>query len=443
MAGYKSYLVGGSIRDILMGVTPLEYDIATDAIPSVVQQLFNRTVPTGIKHGTVLVIFDGMQVEITTFRSDGDYSDGRHPDIVEYASTVEEDLPRRDLTINALAYDILNCNLIDMFDGIGDIERKIIRCVGNPLDRYKEDGLRVMRTVRFATKLGFEIEKNTFNALKESIYMLNCVAYERIRDEFNKILISNNPFNGFEIMRETGILEYILPELLYCYGALQNKYHKYDVYYHTLYTIANTEYFETDDMTLTLRLAALFHDIAKPIVQKKVFNKDEPVFYNHDIVGASVTKKIMRRFKYSNSQIALVSLLVKQHMFYYQDEWTDGAVRRFIKSIGVENIRMLLKLREADRLGSGKRKDKESSAIPKLLERVDKIIEAENAITVKDLYIDGHDIIKKFNLVSGPIIGEILNYLLELILDNPHLNDYNILLKEAQNYIENKNIGIK
>lgn len=439
--GFQCFLVGGAVRDSIMGFTPKEYDIATNAKPEEVQRIFKYTIPTGIKHGTILVILDDMHVEITTFRSDGNYSDGRHPDKVEYTASIEDDLPRRDLTINAMAYNILDGNLIDMFDGMKDIKNKIIRSVGNPYERFTEDGLRIMRAIRFATRLNFNIEKETFDAICHSTGMLTSIAYERIREEFNGILISDNPFRGIELLRKTGILALIMPELMQGFGVAQNRFHKYDVYYHILHTIQAVEPLETEELTLLVRLAALFHDIAKPMVQKKVSKQEEPVYYNHEVVGANVAKKVMRRLKYSNAEIDFVTLLVRQHMFYYQDEWTDGAVRRFMKAVGIENIKPLLKLREADRLGSGNRKDKESKAIPKLLARIDKIIEEENAITVKDLKINGNDLMKEFNLKPGPIVGKILNYLLDLILDEPSLNDKEKLMEKTKLFLESNNLN--
>ena len=441
MEGFQCFLVGGSVRDSIMGFTPNEYDIATNAKPEDVQRIFKYTIPTGIKHGTILVILDDMHVEITTFRSDGNYSDGRHPDKVEYTASIEDDLPRRDLTINAMAYNVLDGTLIDMFDGMKDIKNKIIRSVGHPYERFTEDGLRIMRAIRFATKLNFNIEKETFEAICHSTGMLTSIAYERIREEFNRILISDNPFRGIELLRKTGILVLIMPELMQGFGVSQNKFHKYDVYYHILHTIQAVEPLETEELTLLVRLAALFHDIAKPMVQKKVSKQEEPVYYNHEVVGANVAKKIMKRLKYSNAEIDFVTLLVRQHMFYYQDEWTDGAVRRFMKAVGIENIKPLLKLREADRLGSGNRKDKESKAIPKLLARIDKIIEEENAITVKDLKINGNDLMKEFNLKPGPIVGKILNYLLDLILDEPSLNDKEKLMEKTKLFLESNNLN--
>lgn len=438
--GFQCFLVGGAVRDSIMGIVPNEYDITTDARPEDVQRIFKYTVPTGIKHGTVLVIIEDMHIEITTFRSDGNYTDGRHPDNVKYAADIEEDLPRRDLTINAMAYNVLDGTLIDMFDGMKDIKRKIVRAVGNPYERFREDGLRIMRAIRFASKLNFDIEKDTFDAVSHSTGMLASIAAERIREEFNGILLSKNPFRGLELLRKTGVLSLIMPELMQGFGVNQNKFHKYDVYYHILHTVQAVEPLETEELTLLVRLSALFHDIAKPMVQKNISKQDDPVYYNHEVVGSNVAKKIMKRLKYSNSEIDFVALLVRQHMFYYQDEWTDGAVRRFMRAVGVENIKPLLKLREADRLGSGNRKDKESRAIPKLLSRIDKIIEEENAITVKDLKIDGNDLINEFNLRPSPLIGKILNYLLDLILDEPDLNNRNFLIEKTRNFLESNNI---
>lgn len=432
---FEAYLVGGSIRDFIMGIKPKEFDMATNATPEDMMSIFNHTVPTGIKHGTMLVIIGGMNIEITTFRSDGKYTDGRHPDTIEYAKTIEEDLGRRDFTMNAMALNMKDNTLIDLFDGVKDIEKKIVRAVGVAYDRFQEDGLRIMRAVRFASRLGFEIEKNTYKGITDSKNMLQNIANERIREEFNGIIISDNAFDGVEMLRKTGILEIIIPELLTGYGVEQNKYHKYDVYHHNLKTLAAVEKEEDEHTTLLIKLAALFHDIAKPVVKKNVEKQDEAVYYNHEIVGAAITRRIMNRLKYAKNDVAFVTLLIKCHMFYYQDEWTDGAVRRFMQSVGVENIHSLLKLREADRIGGGKRNTRESDAIPKLLARIDKIIEKENAITVKDLKINGSDLIKEFNLKEGVIIGRILNHLLEIILDEPEKNEYETLLSLAKEYV--------
>lgn len=439
--GFECFLVGGAVRDYNLGKTPHEFDLATNAHPENVVSIFKHTVPTGIKHGTILVLLDKMQVEVTTFRADGEYIDGRRPESVSYSKTIEEDVSRRDFTINAMALNLNDYSFVDLFGGICDLDNKVIKTVGEPTQRFREDGLRIMRAVRFASRFNFEIEPQTFEAMKSSIDMLNNISNERIRDELNGILMSDNPFFGIEMLREIGALELIIPELIKGYGVEQNKYHKYDIYYHNLHSLAAVEkYIDYDgsydeNMTLIIKLAALFHDIAKPVVKKQVEKKEADVYYNHEVVGAAIAKKIMRRLKYSNDEINFVALLVRHHMFYYEEDWTDGAVRRFMRSVGLENVTPLLRLREADRMGSGKKQSRTNSAMARLLERIEKIIEEENAITVKDLKINGDIIIAEFGLKQGRFIGELLNHLLELILDEPELNEYEILFEKTKEYI--------
>lgn len=435
--GKEAFLVGGAIRDALLGRSVHEYDMASNAEPDEIVKIFRRTVPTGIKHGTILVLMDGLEVELTTYRSDGDYSDGRRPDSVCYSETIEEDLSRRDFTINAIALNLQNGELLDLFDGERDLERGIIRTVGEPNKRFNEDGLRIMRACRFAAKLGFEIEEETFEAISGALDVFKLVSKERVRDELNGILLSADPARGIEIMRKSGILEEVLPELTEGYGVEQNKYHAYDVYYHNLYSCANLNLKENDEHALVLRLSALLHDVGKTFVKKKVGGHEEEVFYNHEVVGAAIARKIMRRLKYSRAQISFVDNMIRNHMFYYKDEWTDGAVRRFMRKVGVENIHALLRLREADRLGNGK-KNAESRAVKKLLARIDKVIEEQNAIKVTDLEINGNDIINEWNVRPGPIIGKTLNHLLEMILDDPSLNEHEVLMQEAGKYLESE-----
>ncbi len=443
--GFECYLVGGAIRDYCLGKTPHEFDLATNAHPENVVSIFKYTVPTGIKHGTILVLLDGMQVEVTTFRADGEYLDGRRPESVSYSDTIEEDVSRRDFTINAMALNLTDYSFVDLFGGINDLENKVIKTVGEATQRFREDGLRIMRAIRFASRFNFEIENQTYEAMKSCVDMLNHISNERIHDEFNGILLSDNPFFGVEMLRKIGALELIIPELLKGYGVEQNKYHKYDIYYHNLHSLKAVEkYIDSEgnydeEMTLIIKLAALFHDIAKPVVKKQVEKKEADVYYNHEVVGAAIAKKIMRRLKYSNDEINFVALLIRHHMFYYEEDWTDGAVRRFMRSVGLENVAPLLKLREADRMGSGKKQNRTNSAMARLLERIDKIIDEENAITVKDLKINGDILIAEFGLKQGRMIGDVLNYLLEMILDEPGLNEYEILFEKAKEYIDKQN----
>lgn len=433
--GYQAWIVGGSVRDLLIGKTAYDYDIATDARPEKVITIVKRTIPTGIKHGTVTVLTDKNNIEVTTFRSDGKYSDARRPDSVRYSTSIQEDLSRRDFTINGIAYNPINDELIDPYDGREDIDAKLIRTIGDPVERFSEDGLRPFRACRFASQLGFSIEENTFSAISECLDTASLVSAERIRDEFIKIIRSEKPSTGIELLRESGLLNIFLPELLEGLNVKQNKYHRYDIYYHNLYSC------NAAVPDCQIRLAALFHDIGKYYAKQEVEHGKsckKSVFYNHEIIGAAITRKIMRQLKFSNNDIKFITHLIRNHMFHYTNQWTDGAVRRFIRKVGFENIDALFELRKADRIGNGL-KQGESNSVRKLKERINKVIEEENAITVKDLAVNGYDIMKEFSLKPGPIIGKILNKLLEEILDNPSKNSKATLLSIAREVFSREN----
>ena len=431
--GFQAWVVGGSIRDLLIGRPAYDHDIATDATPEQVMDIFPRTVPTGIKHGTVTVLSNNRSVEITTFRSDSTYSDARHPDKVTFAKTIDEDLSRRDFTMNGIAYNPITRDLIDPFDGREDIRNKTIRTIGEAVDRFSEDGLRPFRACRLASQLDFSIEEKTFKAITTCLEKASKVSVERIRDEFIKIIESPKPSLGIELMRKSGLLEIFLPELLTGYEVDQNIYHRYDVYYHNLYSCD-----AADPGDYRIRLAALFHDIGKFHAKKEIEKTDKgkkSVFYNHEIIGAAITKRIMRRLKFSNHDIKMVTHLIRNHMFHYTNLWTDGAVRRFMRKVGLDNLNALFELRRADRIGNGL-KQGNSRAVQNLKRRIQLIIEKENAITVKDLAIDGNDVMEHFNLKPGPIIGAILNHLLEEILDNPEKNDRETLLQLGEGFLQ-------
>jgi tRNA nucleotidyltransferase (CCA-adding enzyme) len=429
--GFECYLVGGSVRDLILRREVYDYDLATNAHPDSIRSIFKRSIPTGIKHGTITVIEDGITFEITTYRADGTYLDGRHPESIAFSDTLEEDIRRRDFTINGIAYNPLTDQLIDHVRGIEDIERKVIQTIGNPSDRFNEDGLRPLRACRFASKLHFTIEEATFNAISLSLETVGKISLERVRDEFMKILETDKPSVGIELLRESGILKIFIPELSDCYGVLQNKYHKYDVYYHSIYSCDAAPI----DMPL-IRLAALLHDIGK-VPSRRLNDSGEYTFYNHEVIGSKLVKRVLRRLKFSNEQIEKIDNLVLHHMFHYTDEWTDGAVRRFIRKIGINNIDDIFSLRLADRKGNGARKGL-PTPIEKLKVRIEKVISAENAISVKDLDIDGTILMSELNLLPGPMIGEILRELLELVLDNPDLNKCEILLEHSKNIFINK-----
>ncbi len=430
--GYECYLVGGSVRDLLLGLDVYDYDFATDAHPDAIMGIFRKSIPTGIKHGTVSIIIDQRQFEITTYRSDGTYNDGRHPDSVAFSNDLKTDIERRDFTINGLAYDPTTGEIIDHVNGIRDLNGRIIRTIGDPVMRFTEDGLRPIRACRFAAKLDFEIEEATLRAIPQTLEVVQKVSKERIRDELLKILEAETPSVGIEYLRKSGLLRVILPELADCYEVSQNRYHIYDVYYHSVYSCDAAP----KDSPM-IRLAALLHDIGK-IPTRQPGEDGDFTFYNHEVVGAKMVKRIMKRLKFSNEQVDIVNNLILNHMFHYTDEWTDGAVRRFIRKVGLDNIGNLFTLRMADRKGNGARKGL-PAPIERLKTRIDRVIEAENAFSVRDLNIDGNDIMQEFGLKPGPVIGRILNELLETVLDNPELNERDKLMAMARKSIEDKN----
>jgi len=422
--GFECYIVGGAVRDFLLGKKQYDFDFTTNARPNDIIQIFKKTVPTGIKHGTITVLAGGKSFEVTTFRSDGKYFDGRHPEEVHFSDTLEEDIIRRDFTINGLAYDVQKCIIVDYAGGLIDLDKKIIRTIGSSIDRLSEDGLRAYRACRFAAKLNFDIEPSVIESIKQTLSISEKVSAERVRDEFLKTLTSDKPSIGIEYMRVSGLLNLFLPELFNTYGVGQNKYHTYDVYYHCLYSCdaapANHP---------VLRLAALFHDIGKP-ASRSTGTDGEYTFYNHEMISVKIVKNILRRLKFSNEEISRIVNLVRNHMFHYTTDWSDGAVRRFMRKVGVENIGELIELRKADRSGNTSREGLPQQ-IYELKHRIAKIIEAENAISVKDLKINGNTLMKELNISQGPLIGKLLNDLLEIILDNPELNNEADLIKCA------------
>jgi len=423
--GFECYLVGGSVRDLILQIPVYDYDFATNARPEQVMKLFKKVIPTGIKHGTVTVLMHYAHYEITTYRSDGNYTDGRHPDSVAFSESLKEDVERRDFTINGLAYDVNNKVIIDYVGGMGDIEKKIIKTIGDPLKRFSEDGLRPYRACRLAAKLHFSINKKTLEAIPQVLDVASKISVERMRDEIKKMLESDKPSVGFEYMRVTGLLQLCFPELSQGFGMEQNKYHLYDIYYHSIYSCDAAP----KDKPL-IRLAALLHDIGK-IATRREGHDGDYTFYNHEVIGAKIARKIMRRLKFSNDEIEYVTNLILNHMFHYTQDWTDGAVRRFIRKVGLDNLQDLFILRLADRNGNGMR-DGLPEPIKKLKKHIEKVIEKDNAFTVKDLDIDGYSIMDALHIKSGPIVGKILNELLEKVLDNPDLNNHETLLALAK-----------
>lgn len=409
--GFKCYLVGGSLRDLLLNKQPDEWDVATDASPGSVSSLFNKVVPTGIKYGTVTIIMDDKCFEVTTFRQDESYIDGRHPENVKFTKNLKDDLSRRDFTINAMAYDVSSEEFVDLFSGQQDIIDRIIRAVGSPVERFSEDGLRAVRACRFAAQLDFEIEEETFSAIGKTLDIVKKVAIERIHDEIIKALKAPQPSIFFEYMRKAGLLEIFIPELLGLIGINQPKeYHKHDVYWHCLYSCD-----EAPRENLIVRLAALLHDTGKPICQ------EGETFYGHEKESAQIAENILKRLRFSSNDTKAIVNLIANHMFNYESDWTDAAVRRFIRRVGKENLDDLFALRIADMKGMGSERD--YGYLDELRARIDKVIEEENALHVTDLKIDGSDVINELKILPGPRVGEILSELLEKVIDDPSLNN--------------------
>ena len=441
--GFKAYLVGGAVRDTLMKKDASDWDIATNATPEQVISIFRKVIPTGITHGTVTVHFMGEQIEVTTFRLEEGYSDGRHPDKIAFASDIEEDLSRRDFTMNAIAVSLKDGSIVDPFDGKNDIKNKIIRSVGDALERFNEDGLRPIRAIRFASQLGFDIEKNTLQAIsnKKILEKTASISIERFRDELIKLLKSEKPSVGLKLMEATGIMKIFLPELLEGRNCVQNDlrgFHVFDVLDHNIYSCDGAPSYK-----MNVRLAALFHDIGKPAskVVRSTEGGDINNFYNHEKYSEKIARNLLIRLRFSNNEINNICHLIDNHMFHYEETWSDAAVRRFIVRVQPENIEDLFDLRLADMYGKYNMpiQIKESNACDLLIQFQDRIkkIQAENsAFTLKSLAINGKDLMAA-GIPSGKIIGKILNVLLETVLDDPNQNDKATLLNIAKNIYQN------
>jgi tRNA nucleotidyltransferase (CCA-adding enzyme) len=499
-AGFEAYVVGGCVRDLLMDVEPKDWDVTTNAKPEEVMKIFpdsfyeNAFGTVGVKipklanQSPAFPFFEQSSqnsskpdfsekdaVEVTTYRIESKYSDKRRPDEVKFAKTLEEDLSRRDFTINALALRIANqspafsfleqgsrnsskpsfskkpqgqtlknssYDIIDLYDGQKDLKNKIIRSVGDANERFDEDALRMMRAVRFAVTLGsdtgvkrtsgprklaekmpFEIEEKTKKAIEKNAKNLRFIALERIQDELNKILVSDYAAEGIELLRELKLLQYIIPELEKGYGVGQNRHHIYTIYEHSILALKNCP-----SEKLEVRLATLFHDIAKP--ETKRGEGAFSTFYNHDHVGARVVERILKRLKYSSEIIKKVRMLVDNHMFYYNvEEVGASSARRLVKKVGLENIDDLIDVRVGDRLGSGVPK-----AVPYKLRHfkymVDRI--SHDPLSVKMLKVDGNDLMKELKLKAGPMLGAILDVLLSEVIEDPDKNVKKTLLARAK-----------
>jgi len=490
-AGYEAYLVGGCLRDVLLGATPKDWDLATSAKPEEILKLFPDSVYEN-RFGTVGVKTRSEDplvkvVEVTTFRLEGTYTDKRHPDEVKFAKTIEEDLARRDFTVNAMALNLgsekkSKKDLIDPFGGQEDLKNEVLRAVGEADKRFNEDALRLMRAVRFSAQLGFDIEPETELSVKKHAGLLEFVSKERIRDEFNKLLITERGHEGVELMRELGLLTHVIPELLEGVEMEQNQHHIFSVYEHNLRSL---QYAVEQKFPLDLRLASLLHDVGKPksrqwkdtptgkkIRSIPVTRHSEPrqmaselreesdaysrhpersegsvtidpsaslrmterrgdwTFYGHQVIGAKQATAILQRLKYPNDVIEKVSLLVYEHMFVYDPEAvTLAGVRRLVSRVGTDNMDALIKVREADRIGSGVPK-----AQPYRLRYLQAMVEKVkmDPISAKMIAVKGDEVIKAAGITPGPGIGAIIAILLEEVLDDPERNEKELLLARVK-----------
>ena len=426
-AGYKAYIVGGCVRDSLMNRVPHDWDICTSARPEQMLEVFKnrRVIKTGLQHGTVTVVIDGEQHECTSFRIDGSYSDNHRPDSVTLIDDLTEDLRRRDFTINAMAYNDEE-GLIDPFDGMSDIKRGIIRCVGNAADRFNEDALRILRAIRFAAQLSFVIEDNTSSELNRQKGSLVNVSAERIASEFNKIVISDR-FTGM-LMKYLNVFEQFIPEFKAMYNFPQNNpHHIYDVLIHTFYTVISCQ------NDLILRLAALFHDIGKPHSYQDEADGIRH-FVGHNIVGADMTDKIMRRLKYDNNTRNAVVQLVLYHDSSFIAK--PSAVKCWLNKVGEIQLKRLINLRKADIEGQRVFYDRgKMRKINDFADVLNQVLEEQQCFSMKDLAINGDDLIA-LGFVPGKELGEVLKSLLMSVIDNTLPNDRETLLKEAQKWLE-------
>lgn len=413
--GFEAFAVGGAVRDRLLGREPGDWDVATSGEPRYVLSVFPRAIPTGIKHGTVTILTDDGEVDVTTYRVEGAYSDLRRPDSVRFTDSLRDDLSRRDFTVNALALG-LDGAVTDPFGGLRDLVRRTIRAVGDPAQRFGEDALRMMRAVRLCAELGFALDPATVAAIRKHAPSLGRIAVERVRDELDRCLLSDRPAQALELLRTLGLLGEVLPELGEGVGFEQNEHHAYTVWEHTLIAVAGVP------PVLRLRLAAMLHDVAKP--RTLSIEDGRRHFFNHEKEGADLAAAILERLRYDRATISRVTHLVRSHMaLHWQPEMKDAAVRRLINRVGPENISDLLYLRRADRQAAGTKEGPIGLGTAALLVRIERIMKQDKAFTVGDLAVDGEDVMRVGRLPPGPGVGLILKRLLEEVLENPSLNE--------------------
>ena len=433
------YIVGGAVRDLLLDRQVKDWDFTTNLTPEEMKKLFPKNSFCNNAFGTFSIV-DGDEIfEITTFRTERGYSDSRHPDEVAWGKTLEEDLQRRDFTINAMAIKLnpsVSSNstspldegekyqIIDLYDGQKDLKNKLIRTVGNPDERFEEDALRLMRAVRIAGQIGFEIEEKTLKSIQNNAKLINNIAGERIRDELFKILLSITPSKGIELLKISGLLKEIIPELLEGENVSQKGHHIDDVWTHNLKTLDNCE--TNNPIT---KLAALLHDVGKPAVM--VGDGESRTFHNHEVKGSRIALSIGKKLKLSNKELDQLFRLVRWHMFTVQETQTDKAVRRFIRNVTLDYIDEMIALRRGDRLGSGA---KETSWRWELFKK--RIVEVQKQpFAVKDLKVDGKDVMEILGIKPGRKVGEVLNAIFKEVEEKPEMNEREILLGKIKEFI--------
>ncbi len=467
-AGYEAYFVGGCVRDLLLQKQPNDWDVTTNATPDQIQDVFEHTFCEN-DFGTVGVVNDGVVsqvtrldetivynpyayeevsgetkeqldekarldslkvVEVTPYRTESVYSDNRRPDEIKFAKTLAEDLERRDFTINALAYDSVSHEIIDMYSGIQDLEKQIINTVGDADTRFQEDALRMMRAVRFSAQLGFTINKKVQESIRNNQELLHNISRERIRDEFTKILNTNEPMNALLLAKELHVLDHVSPHLSRGIGVKQNGAHIYDVFEHNIRTM---QHGADKEWPMVIRLAGLFHDISKPETRRFSKEKNDYTFYGHEVVGARVTKKALEDLKYPTKIIDKVTTLVRWHMFFSDpDQITLSAVRRIIRNVGPDNVWDLIRLRICDRIGMGRPKEK-SYRLRKYVSMMDEAM--RSPISVKDLKLNGDEIMEMFDLKPSKKIGYLLKALMSITLETPENNNKEYLVEKVKEYL--------
>jgi tRNA nucleotidyltransferase (CCA-adding enzyme) len=427
-SGHEAVAVGGGVRDALLG-RPAKgfWDLATSATPEEVTRLFPQAVPTGIAHGTVTLPGpDGDAIELTTYRTDHGYSDARRPDEVRFGVDLVTDLERRDFTVNALVYEPAEELVLDAVGGLPDLEAKLLRAVGDPARRFREDALRPLRGARLAAVLEFDFEPETKAALSAALDLVPKLSRERVRDELGRLLAARVPSRGLEALREAGLLALVLPELQATVGVAQNRHHAFDVYVHTLRAID-----AAPQENEIVRWAALAHDLGKPVT-RALKDDGDASFHGHPQVGADIANALLDRLRMPRTAQERIVHLVREHLFEYRPEWTDAAVRRFVKRVRPDALEDLFALRAADAAGTRADGAPDLSNLAAFRARIDSVLSAKPPLSARELAVNGDDIMSALLIAPGPQVGAILDALLERVLDDPAANEPDLLLALAR-----------